>query len=110
VEREPYQRGIQLFNRGAFFEAHEVLEEVWRAAPAAEKRFLQGLIQAAVAFHHHSKGNVAGARSLLVRAAKNLEGYPEGFGEIRLHLLLTSLGRWQSALAEGRPTPELPHL
>ena len=43
-------------------------------------RFLQGLIQAAVAFHHHSTGNVVGAGSLMERARKNLAGCPEEFG------------------------------
>ena len=55
-----FREGIKLFNSAEFFEAHEVLEDVWRGAPAAEKRFLQGLIQVAVALHHHSKENRVG--------------------------------------------------
>jgi predicted metal-dependent hydrolase len=40
-----FVRGVTLFNRGVFFDAHEVLEDVWQAAPEREKKSLQGLIQ-----------------------------------------------------------------
>ncbi len=110
VDSELYLRGIKLFNTAAFFEAHEVLEDAWRAAPATEKKFLQGLIQIAVALHHHSKGNLVGARSLLGRASRNLSGYPEHFGGIELTQLRRSISQWQSALADGTPVPPLPQL
>src|SRR5438034_5247165 len=85
VDSARFREGIKLFNSGEFFEAHEVLEDVWCAAPAAEKRFLQGLIQVAVALHHHSKENRVGARSLLARARRNLSGYPEDRKSTRLN-------------------------
>jgi uncharacterized protein len=110
VDAELYLQGIKLFNRAAFFKAHEVLEDAWRAAPQAEKKFLQGLIQIAVALHHHGKGNLVGARSLLSRASRNLSGYPENFGGIELARLLHSVAQWQDALAEGTPVPPLPRL
>jgi len=98
-----------LFNRHEFFEAHEVLEDVWRAAHrhAPEKKFLQALIQIAVALHHHSRGNRIGARSLLARATRNLAGYPDTFAGIHLVTLRTSLRSWSHALAENGPAP--PH-
>jgi uncharacterized protein len=110
VHADLYLQGIKLFNSAAFFEAHEVLEDVWRAAPEAEKKFLQGLIQIAVALYHHGNGNFVGARSLLSRASSNLSGYPENFGGIELAQLLHSVARWQGALAEGTPVPPLPRL
>ena len=110
VDAARFIEGIKLFNSAEFFEAHEVLEDVWRAAPAAEKRFLQGLIQVAVALHHHSKGNRTGARSLLARARRNLSGYPDEFVGIDLKPLLTSLARWQEALEDGQPVPPLPRI
>lgn len=110
VDSEHYLRGIQLFNRAAFFDAHEALEDVWRVAPEPERKFLQGLIQIAVAFHHHSTGNLVGARSLLRRAAQNLSGYPEDFGGIQVTQVLDSIADWQRALTEGKPMPSLPQL
>ncbi len=110
VHFEHYLQGIRLFNRTEFFDAHEVLEDVWRAAPHGEKKFLQGLIQVAVALHHHSKGNIAGARSLLARAVRNLSGYPEEFGGIHLAPLRQFLADWQRALADGADVPPVPKI
>ena len=106
MDQEAFLRGIQLFNEAKFFEAHEVLEDVWRAAPAAEKRFLQGLIQIAVAFHHHSTGNPLGARSLLVRGTRNLVGSPDDFGGIDISKLRRVLAAWHDAFADvGNEAP-----
>lgn len=103
-----YERGLELFNRGEFFDAHEVLEDVWRAAPAAEKKFLQGLIQVAVGLHHHSRGNLIGARSLLARAHRNLSAYPARHGGIDLAGLREQVERWVEALEDENLAPALP--
>src|SRR5690242_9418520 len=105
-----YKRGIELFNRGEFFDAHEVLEDVWRAAPDEEKKFLQGLIQVAVGLHHYSTGNKVGARSLLARADKNLSIYKEGSGGVNLATLRTRLTEWIRALDDSRPVPAMPRI
>ena len=59
-----YLAGIVLFNRGDFFEAHEVWESLWMETPAPERRFYQGLIQAAVGLCHFGNGNLRGAAKL----------------------------------------------
>lgn len=59
-----YLAGIVLFNRGDFFEAHEVWESLWMETPPPEKKFYQGLIQAAVALCHFCNGNLRGAAKL----------------------------------------------
>jgi uncharacterized protein len=105
-----YERGLELFNRGEFFDAHEVLEDVWRAAPPAEKKFLQGLIQVAVGLHHHSRGNVVGARSLLTRAQRNLSAYPALHGGIDLAGLRAQVERWVGALENEDFAPALPRI
>jgi predicted metal-dependent hydrolase len=110
VDLQLYRHGIELFNRAEFYDAHEVLEDVWRASIDPEKKFLQALIQTAVALHHHSTGNVVGCRSLMARALRNFHGYPEGFCGVELEPLRISLSEWQHALAEGSPLPPLPRL
>ncbi|HLX77139.1 MAG TPA: DUF309 domain-containing protein [Terriglobales bacterium] len=105
-----YHRGLQLFNKAEFFDAHEVLEDVWRAAPAGEKKFLQGLIQVAVGLHHHSRGNLAGARSLLARANRNLSAYSARHGGIELERLRAQVEQWVGALENGQTTPALPRI
>jgi predicted metal-dependent hydrolase len=110
VHFEQCREGIELFNRAEFFEAHEALEDVWRAAPQPEKKFLQGLIQVAVALHHHRNGNRAGARSVLRRAFRNISLYPEGYGGIHSSSLLRSIAEWQRALDDGTVAPALPKI
>ena len=58
-------KSVLLFNHHLFFEVHEVLEPQWMQEQGEIKKFLQGLIQIAVAFYHLERGNLAGARSLL---------------------------------------------
>jgi predicted metal-dependent hydrolase len=110
VDSERYLHGIKLFNSAAFFDAHEALEDVWRASPDSEKKFLQGLLQVAVALHHHSKGNIVGALSLLKRASRNLAPYKDSFAGIDVAALLHELLGWEQALRNGSPVPRLPKI
>ncbi|MGE5851124.1 MAG: DUF309 domain-containing protein [Candidatus Methylomirabilota bacterium] len=68
------------FNAGLFFEAHEHLEHHWAGQPKGKtKRFLQGIIQVSVGFHHAVEGNYDGAINQL---AKGLEKVAGTTGEI----------------------------
>ena len=110
MDVDGYHHGIRLFNEQHFYDAHEIWEDVWRETNGPEKKFLQGLIQAAVALHHHSTGNVVGACSLLERARKNLVNYPEDFGGIRVAALLVSLATWRESLLAGGTLPDFPEV
>jgi uncharacterized protein len=68
--------GIRLFNRGDFFEAHEVWEQEWKITEGAERIFYQGLIQSAVALLHIKRGNYAGALSVYLKSARKLAAFP----------------------------------
>ena len=74
-----YLAGILFFNERDFFEAHEVWEDVWTEAAGAERRFYQGLIQAAVALHHFRNGNVRGALKLYRTGRAYMEPIDERF-------------------------------
>jgi predicted metal-dependent hydrolase len=107
---DAYQRGIRLFNARQFYDAHEVWEDAWRESEGIEKRFLQGLIQTAVAFHHYSTGNAVGSASLMERARKNLAACPEEFGGIRVIELLDSLAQWRISRSRCETTLQHPSL
>jgi predicted metal-dependent hydrolase len=104
---EEMDRGLDLFNRAHFFDAHEVLEDVWRSIPrdrpsAGHLRLhVQGMVQLAVAFHHQSKGNQVGARSVLERALRNLNGADSSFPELDLDRLRAELALWQRFLDDA---------
>jgi uncharacterized protein len=72
---EKYLEGIRLFNEEDFFECHEVLEELWSETLGPEKKFYQGLIQAAVALFHFGNENLGGARKLYQASLEKLDPY-----------------------------------
>lgn len=110
VNLEHLRQGIQLFNRGEFFDAHEVLEDVWRAAPAEQKKFLQGVVQLAVAFHHYSTGNRTGMKSVMERGVKNIRQHHGDCCGIDLAPLLQSLEEWREAMQHAASVPALPKI
>ena len=105
VSDQELRRGVELFNRGEFFEAHEVLEDVWRGAPVQQKKFLQGLVQLAVAFHHHSTGNLVGMRSVMQRGMNNLTHHADDSYGVNLAPLIRSLTEWRKAMDNGQTLP-----
>ncbi|MEX1170085.1 MAG: DUF309 domain-containing protein [Chloroflexota bacterium] len=60
--------GIEAYEHGDFFEAHELLEPAWMGTDvAADRALLQGVIKLAAAYVHAVRGNPRGI-------ARNLEG------------------------------------
>lgn len=70
-----YLAGIVLFNRGEFFEAHEVWEQLWMETAGEDKKFYQALIQAAVALCHFCNGNLRGAVKLFRSSRDYMQRY-----------------------------------
>jgi uncharacterized protein len=85
------QRGLELIDRGEYFEAHEVLEDLWRAADAAERDFFQGLVHVAVAWHHAGRGNRPGYERQLEKAVRRLEPYAPHHREVDVRDLLLQI-------------------
>jgi predicted metal-dependent hydrolase len=76
LRHEPlFRRGIELYRSGAFFECHEVLEDLWRPMRGPHRLFLQALIHFAVAFHHLERQNRPGAERQLRKGLRKLQGY-----------------------------------
>ena len=111
-DHENFKRGLDLFNRAHFFDAHEALEDVWRSLPRdrPSRRHLrlhvQGMVQLAVAFHHESTGNLVGARSVLERAVRNLNGADSSFPEVDFDRLRAELIPWRKYLDDAECADE----
>lgn len=89
--------GINFFNAGRYFEAHEAWEDLWRESGGPLRLFYQGLVQAAVGMHHLSQGNLNGAQAQIAKSLEKLQQYPETFCRIDNSKLIADL---QSTLAE----------
>ena len=110
MDQAAYQHGVALFNAGDFFAAHEALEDIWRPAEGTERRFLQGLIQIAVALHHFNSGNRVGAQSLLARGAAKLDELPDEYFGVRVDTLRRDADAWRRHLSGQAPQPPFPRL
>jgi predicted metal-dependent hydrolase len=68
-------RGLALIESGHYFEAHEVLEDVWRVTEPGERDFFQGLVHVAVAWYQAGRGRERACRSQLAKAERRLTRY-----------------------------------
>jgi hypothetical protein len=92
--------GINFFNGGRYFDAHEAWEDLWRPSGGPLRLFYQGLVQAAVGMHHLSQGNLNGAKAQLTKSLEKLRQYPETFCGISNRQLIVDL---EAALRELTP-------
>src|SRR5712692_8869389 len=69
---EMLREGVELFNQERFWEAHEVLEEIWHPATGADRDTIQGLILTAAALVHFQKNENVVCISILGRASEKL--------------------------------------
>lgn len=94
------------FNRQLFFEAHEVLENLWLAQRGQPKaRFYQALIQLAGAFVHVQKQRPGPAVALFRLAERNLSDYPRLFEGLDLGMVRELIQRWTASL-QSQPQPD----
>jgi predicted metal-dependent hydrolase len=95
------ERGLELIREGAYFEAHEELEDEWRDAPAAERDFLQGLVHVAVAWLHAGRGNEPGCRRQLEKAARRLAPYRPSHRGVDVERVLVQVAEAEQRAAAG---------
>lgn len=104
-----FRLGIDLFNRGDFFAAHETWEEIWRSTTPEPRTLFQGLIQVAAAMHQvRDLHRRAGPSNTLAKARSHLERYTPVACGIDLAALLETVRRWQEWLKEEGEKPEWP--
>ena len=117
---DPHYLGFfDCFNCGRYFEAHDVLEELWLAEGKSgpNYRFYKGLIQLAGAFVHLQKERLRPAVALYKLAAANLREYPSPHEGLEVARVLHLVSDWQALIETGsfaenplprRPPPQLP--
>jgi hypothetical protein len=117
-----FARAAALFNEGAFFEAHEVWENLWiETSIGPERTLFQGLIQVAAAFHKfYGMHNATSAARILRRACAkldavvamtpNMDGEARRFGIEDLEELARVLRKASEALARGDAPAKAPPL
>jgi len=91
---DAYKLGLEHIRAGRYFEAHEELELVWRAAAPEERDFYQGLVHVAVAWYQAGRAKPVATQRQLEKALRRLAAYePEhrGVDVARLRAQLAEL-------------------
>ena len=104
------QEGLELIRKGAYFEAHEELEDEWRTAPASERDFLQGLVHVSVAWLHAERGNRNGCERQLAKADRRLAAYRPGHRGVDIDVVLSDVATARRLVEGGSlalPPPRL---
>jgi predicted metal-dependent hydrolase len=115
---DPHYAGyFHCFNRQLYYEAHDVLENLWLADKHGPNgSFYKGLIQLAGAFVHLQKNRLRPAAALLKLARANLEKYPEIHDCLNLKAVQAIIHHWLNELEsknfEANPLSDenVPHL
>ena len=105
ARRHALAEGLAAYDRGDFFEAHELLEPAWMGTDdLGERAFLQGLIKLAAAFVHATRGNPAGVAKNLAGALDRLrtDGAAEAGAEVGI-----DIPALRDRIVERRREPEL---
>ena len=104
--------GIDLFNAGRFWEAHEAWEREWvpdRRGPDAG--FYKGLIQVAAGCLHYQRGNRRGAVNKWRSGAAYLRPYIPTHQGVSTAALVTAVEACLVAIAgEAWPSLEMPRI
>lgn len=78
--RNALEEALAAYDRGDYFEAHELLEPAWLGTPdTPERELYAGIIKLAAAYVHDARGNPGGVTKGLRGARERLiEGAPAG--------------------------------
>jgi predicted metal-dependent hydrolase len=87
-----HEDAFEKFNRGDFFESHELWEKLWLRAAGPRKNFYQALIQSAAALLNLKHCKSTGALSLYRKAKGRLDKLPANYAGL-------AIGEFRSTLA-----------
>ena len=105
-----YKRGLEAIRAKRYFEAHEELENAWRAASAEERDFFQGLVHVAVAWYQAGRGRPVATASQLEKAARRLGPFAPTHRGVDLALVLSQVDAARARVAAGSLDLEPPQL
>ena len=77
MSQEHWKAGIEDFNQGRFWHAHESWEKGWNRLPPPLKDYIQALIMACGMFVHLEKSKAGPARALRLRSLELFEASRE---------------------------------
>lgn len=77
-------QGIEAFNRGDYYLAHEELELAWKEDEGPGRELYRAILQIAVAYYQIERGNYRGALKMFLRARQWLAPLPDSCRGVHL--------------------------
>ena len=71
------KRGLEKFNRGEYFKAHDLLEKAWIEDESPGRELYRAILQVAVAYYQVLQGNYNGAAKMFLRLRQWIDPLPE---------------------------------
>jgi predicted metal-dependent hydrolase len=105
-----YKRGLEEIRAGRYFEAHEELEEAWRAAPPEERDFFQGLVHVAVAWYQAGRSRPVATERQLEKATRRLAPFAPAHRGVDVEGVLAQVEAARKKVAAGSLDLDPPHL
>jgi predicted metal-dependent hydrolase len=96
-----FKRGLDEIRARHYFTAHEELEEAWRAAPAEERDFFQGLVHVAVAWYQAGRDRPVATGRQLEKAARRLAAFAPSHRGVDIDAVLAQVEAARKRVAEG---------
>ena len=100
-------KGLQAFNRQAFYDAHEYFEDAWRSSPLEEREIYRALLQISGGFYRLTQDRPAAALKFFDRAEEWLSPFPSPFMNLDVDALRSWLADLLIALNDSDPSGEI---
>ncbi len=95
--------GIERFNRGAYYPAHDALEEAWVQDEGPGRDLYRGILQVGIAYYQIEQGNYRGAVKMLLRVRQWLDPLPDVCRGVDVAYLRADVERVHAALVALGP-------
>jgi len=99
---ELLKKGVEFFNKGYYFEAHDAFEEIWMAERGEARIFYQGLVQVSTGYYHFTMKNLAGAESQLRKGLDKLSKFAPVYRGVQVRELINAASCGLRLFEEGR--------
>ena len=94
-----FRDGVEGFNGGRYFDAHELFEDAWRQSNYPHRLLAHALSKLAATYLHEANGKRAVALKLALDVTRLLTPLPPTYAGIAVNELRADIGHWRTGAA-----------
>jgi len=99
--------GLQAYNKGDFYEAHEHFEVAWRQEGDDSREFYRALLQISGGFYRLTQDHPLAARNFFSHAQKWLSEFPDCHLGVNILQLNQTLSNLMKSIDQNKPSTEI---